>query len=141
MSSSLFTFTPQRPYTVNRQFHSTTPFGNYVLLAALLSVAIYILWQGLSRQITGIIIAAILVFMLIIIERMIHTCYTITTDGKLIIDKGRLAKVVVLNLKDIKKIDKIRRSSLVVVTFDNKEYYIRPQNEEDFIKCIKKYRS
>lgn len=125
---------------MNRQFRATTPIRNYVLLAVLLSVAIYTLWQGLSRPLTGLAVGILLLFMLVIVERMIHTCYTITTDGKLIIDKGRLAKIVVLHLKDIKKIDKIRNSTLVVVTFDGKEYYIRPQNEEEFIRCIKKYR-
>ena len=122
---------------LNRQFHTKVHYGNYVLLAALLSVTFCLLWQGLSRPVTGIIIGVLLLFMLIIVERMVHTCYIITSDGKLIIDKGRLSKTIYIDISDIQRIDKIRNSSLVIVMNNGKEYFVQPTNEEDFIKCIK----
>ncbi|MBQ6964596.1 MAG: PH domain-containing protein [Bacteroidaceae bacterium] len=132
---------------MNRQFHSKVSFSNYVLLAALLSVAIYFVWntEALTRPVSGILIAAILLIMVILIERMIHTTYTIRTDRTLVIHRGRFAKEVVIPLDEIAHIDRINhlriggralRTSLVLVLRNNTEHYITPINEEDFIQCI-----
>lgn len=133
---------------MNRQFQSKISFGNYVLLAALLSVAIYFIWQTetvLARSLSGIMLAIDLFVMVIVIERMIHTTYTVTADKQLIIHKGRFGKDIIISLDEIDKIDRINRlriagkplqTSLVIVTRDQTEYYITPTNEEDFIKCI-----
>lgn len=134
-----------------RQFQAKIPFGNYVLLAALLSVAIYLIWQttAVPRQICGIIIAAVLFFMVLIVERMIHTTYTLTGDNKLIIHTGRLNKDSVISIDEIERIDRINRlriagksmqTSIVIVLHDGKEVFVNPKNEEDFIKCIAKRR-
>ena len=133
---------------MNRQFQSKISLGNYVLLAALLSVAIYFIWQTetvLVRSISGIVLAIDLLMMVVIIERMIHTTYTLTADKRLVIHKGRFCQDIVISLDEIDKLDRINRmrigrkalqTYLVVVTKDKKEYYITPNNEEDFIKCI-----
>lgn len=123
-----------------------------MLLAALLSVAIYFIWQTatMPRQGVGIFLAFDLLIMIIVVERMIHTHYIVTADKHLIIHKGRFAKDVSISLDEIDRIDRInrwriggkaRQTSLTVVTKDQKEYHITPQNEEDFIKCITKRRS
>ncbi len=136
---------------MNRLFHTKIAIGNYVLLAALLSVAIYFVWHTdmLTRQGSGLLLTIDLLAMVIIIERMIHSTYTITTDRTLIISKGRFAKKRVISLDEIAKIDRINhwrvgqkplRTSLVIVLKDNTEYYINPNNEEDFIKCIQQRR-
>lgn len=60
------------------------------------------------------------------------------------IKKGTLPNNEIrIQLSDIKQIDRMRRrGTLVIVTNDGKEYFIiPPKNEEDFIRCIEKYRS
>lgn len=137
---------------MTRTFQAKIPFGNYVLLAALLSVAIYLIWEtaSLSKQGSGILIAFDLLAMVLIVERMIHTTYTVTSNNTLVIHTGRLSKDKVIALSDIDRIDRINswriagkplQTSLVIVTRNGKETFIKPKNEEDFIKCIAKRRS
>lgn len=60
------------------------------------------------------------------------------------IKKGTLPNNEIrIQLSDIKQIDRMRRrGTLVIVTNDGKEHFIiPPKNEEDFIRCIEKYRS
>lgn len=114
-----------------------------MLLAALLSVAIYFMWQTatLGRAAGGFGLLCILTLMVVIIEKMINTTYTVTAESTLVIHTGRFSKDVVIPLTDIKQIDKTRRGYLLVVTTDNIEYAVHPTNEQDFIKCIEKRRS
>ncbi|MBQ0022332.1 MAG: PH domain-containing protein [Prevotellaceae bacterium] len=123
-----------------------------MLLAVLLSVAIYLIWStaALSKPGAGILIAADLVFMIIVVERMIHTTYTVTASNKLIIHTGRISKDKVISIDEIARIDRLNKlrfagkplqTVLIIVTTDNKQYSITPKNEEDFIQCIAKRRS
>lgn len=137
---------------MNRQFQAKIQFGNYVLLAALLSVAICLIWQttAIAKQFSGLLIALDLFLMVLIVERMIHSTYTVTSDNLLVIHRGRLSKDIVISIDEIDRIDRINRmriggkplqTFIVVVLRDGKEFYINPKNEEDFIRCIAKRRS
>lgn len=137
---------------MNRQFQAKIQFGNYVLLAALLSVAICLIWQTttIAKQFSGLLIALDLFLMVLIVERMIHSTYTVTSDNMLVIHRGRLSKDIVISIDEIDRIDRINRmriggkplqTFIVVVLRDGKEFYINPKNEEDFIRCIAKRRS
>lgn len=132
---------------MNRQFQAKISIKHYALLAVLLSVAIYFVWhtEMFSYQGCGILMAAVLLLMVIVIERMIHTTYTITSSNTLIIRQGRFSKEKAIQLDDIDRIDQIKRyrignkplhTYLAIVLKNNIEYYITPRNEEDFIKCI-----
>lgn len=132
---------------MNRQFHAKVSFGSYVLLAAMLSVAIYLIWQTayLTKQWCGILITADLLIMVIIIERIINTTYTVTHDNRLVIHNGRFSKDIILSLDDIDRIDRINsmriggkalRTTLVIVMNDKTEHYIYPRNEEDFVQFL-----
>lgn len=118
-----------------------------MLLAALLSVALYFVWQTtmLTRQGSGILLAIDLLLMVLIVERMIHTTYTITADKTLVIHRGKLSRTKVIPLDDISRIDRVNRlriggkplqTFLVIVLKSGVEHYITPRNEEDFIQCV-----
>lgn len=140
---------------MNRQFQGKIHFGSYVLLLALLSAGISLVWQTsvMSKQMVGILFAVDLVMMIIIVERMVHTTYSVIKHGDtwlLNIHKGKLSKDIIIDLRDIDRIDRINKlrlggkplqTFLVIVLKNNKEYYITPKNEEEFIKCIAKRRS
>lgn len=136
---------------MNRQFHAKIPMMNYVLLAALLSVAISFIWSSeyIARQWIGLLLAVVLVIMIIVIEKIINTTYTITSDGMLVIHNGKFSKDVAVAIEKIERIDRINRyrmggkpllTYLVVVVCDGTEHAVMPKNEEDFIKCIKRKR-
>lgn len=136
---------------MNRQFHAKIPMMNYVLLAALLSVAISFIWSSeyIARQWIGLLLAVVLVIMIIVIEKIINTTYTITSDGMLVIHEGKFSKDVVVPIENIERVDRINRyrmggkpllTYLVIVVNDGTEHGVMPKNEEDFIKCIKRKR-
>lgn len=97
----------------------------------------------MPKQLLGVLLATILTLTTVVISRMISTFYVIYTEGYMEIKKGRFTTDKNIQLSQIKRIDKIRRGgTLIIVMNDDKEYYlIPPKNEEDFIKCIEKYRS
>ena len=99
----------------------------------------------LTRQGSGILLAIDLLLMVLIVERMIHTTYTITADKTLVIHRGKLSRTKVIPLDDISRIDRVNRlriggkplqTFLVIVLKSGAEHYITPRNEEDFIQCV-----
>lgn len=128
---------------MKRTFQAKTTIKQYVLLAVLLSVVVCFYWIPMPKQLLGALLATILTLTTVVISRMISTFYVIYTEGYMEIKKGRFTTDKNIQLSQIKRIDKIRRGgTLIIVMNDDKEYYlIPPKNEEDFIKCIEKYRS
>ena len=109
-----------------------------MLLSVLLTVAIYFVWQipfG-SRQILGAIVCIILLTMVIIVERMINTTYTLTDEGMLVIHKGRFAKDIVVSVDDITKMT--HSDHIIIEKKDNGKIAIRPDNEADFVNKVNK---
>lgn len=128
---------------MKRTFQAKTTIKQYVLLAVLLSVVVCFYWLPVPKQLLGAILFLLFTFMSMIITRMIRTFYVVHTEGYMEIARGALTGTMRINLSDIKQIDKVRRGgTLVIVMNDGKEFFlVPPKNEEDFIKCIEKYRS
>lgn len=128
---------------MKRTFQAKTTIKQYVILAVLLSVFVCFYWMPMPKQILGGLMAFILTLITVIISRMISTFYIIYTEGYMEIKKGRFTSDKRIQLSDIKQIDKIRRSgTLIIIMNDGTEYaLIPPTNEQDFIKCIEKYRT
>lgn len=128
---------------MKRTFQAKTTIKQYVLLAVLLSVVVCFYWLPVPKQLLGAILFLLFTFMAMIITRMIRTFYVVHTEGYMEITRGALTSTKRINLADIKQIDKVRRGgTLVIVMNDGKEFFlVPPKNEEDFIKCIEKYRS
>lgn len=128
---------------MKRTFQAKTTIKQYVLLAVLLSVVVCFYWLPVPKQLLGAILFLLFTLMSMIITRMIRTLYVVHTEGYMEITRGALTSTKRINLSDIKQIDKVRRGgTLVIVMNDGKEFFlVPPKNEEDFIKCIEKYRS
>lgn len=84
-----------------------------------------------------------MVFLVFVIERLIHTAYTFTDDGWLTVCRGRFSKVGRYALADIEKADIVRPSSLaflkpkdtVMLTFRNGGVrFITPFPAEEFCR-------
>lgn len=82
-----------------------------------------------------------MVFLVFVVERLIHTYYVFTDEGCLFIHQGRFSKVSRHSLSDIEKVDIVRPSSLsflknkdtVMLTFyDGSIKFITPFPAEDF---------
>jgi len=115
--------------------------SNWILIILLSALTIYLIWES-----NGLLIAASLLCLLIIIERSIHTEYKLS-QNELTISHGKLSKTIVIPVSDIKRIERIRKlrighralvSYLIIVYGNEKTVSVIPQHEEDFINHIVK---
>ena len=128
-----------------RTYRARVQVGNWILIAILSVLTIYLIWEG-----NGLLIAASLLLLLIIIERTIHTEYQLNEEC-LTVNNGKLSKRQVIPMESIKRIERIRRirigkqaliSYLLIVYGEDKTVVVIPKEEEAFIKQImelKKY--
>lgn len=81
-----------------------------------------------------------------LIERFIHTTYTITKEHTLEIYTGRFAKLRVVNIKDIRTV-KVRQSQLgrltgvsfVLIQYGGDKYVsVLPIKEREFVELLEK---
>lgn len=128
---------------MNRLFNAKIELGSWVLLAAVLGVTIYIMWA--TRN--GIAICVMLLLLTVMIERIIHTNYTVTPDGRLIIHTGRFAKDKVVPLATVKSVERVAamrlfghsfRSCVVIECMDGRIFSVIPKEEEKFVKYVKR---
>ena len=105
-------------------------------------LAIYFFWVKLP-------LAALccMVFLVFVVERLIHTYYVFTDEGCLFIHQGRFSKVSRHSLSDIEKVDIVSPSSLsflknkdtVMLTFcDGSIKFITPFPAEEFCRYFKR---
>lgn len=128
---------------MHRIFHARIPWYTPFFLFLLVCITIWAYWER-----TGIIAAAALLLMVILIERTIHTTYTVTTDGMLIIHRGRFAKDITIRLTEIRHIEQIRgvrigsihlKRYLLIHYADDKVVSLIPTDEKELEKCIKNH--
>ena len=104
-------------------------------------LAVYLFW---FKSIAHIIVGVMVVLMLVsIIESVIHTTYTITSDDKLIIERGRLFKKRILPIGDIVKISrretKFKLSHYILIEYGaDKCVSLQPEDEDALMEEIKK---
>lgn len=124
----------------NRTFqHRVTIVGVAVpIIMAIL--AMYFLWHRTAVHL--IIGFGMIVVIVMMLERLLHTCYLLEGD-QLTIVRGRFVKKELVPLKDITRITKIRRrwlclDYLLIAYGAGHETEVEPANEEAFLKEIKR---
>jgi len=126
-----------------RTFHAKTPATSWTLLVVLAFVAGYAAWRK-----EAVMLALALVVVTIIIDRIIHTEYSID-NGTLTIRKGRFSKPHFINIGEIQRIDQASGmriggkpvgTFLILILSENRELTVCPKDETEFIKQIHKQR-
>lgn len=128
---------------MNRIFHARIAAGQYLFLLLATAVTIHEMWMKHAIM--------TLIFMLLIIiaiERLIHTTYTLTTDGRLILYYGRFTRSKEIPLRDIFSVErgssmKIGRFAMmhsVVVRYGTKGRLaiLLPVKEDEFIRSLER---
>ena len=111
---------------MNRIFHARIAAGQYLFIILAGALAVYGLWEK------HILIAILFMLLLIVsIEKLIHTTYTITTDNKLLLFFGRFSRSKEILLKDITSVE--RASSMQVGKFAVMRYVLIKYGEG---KCV-----
>ncbi len=129
---------------MDRVFQARIRISSILLLAAVTVAAVYFMWCK-----NGILMAVALLFMVVVIEMMVKTAYTVKASGMLVIRRGRFSRTVEINLQDIESIERINRfrvfgrtmsKYLLIHVKGGVSVAVMPVNEEGFVKCIEKCR-
>ena len=129
---------------MNRIFHARIAMGQYLFLILIGSLTVYMLWNKLPLP-----AALFMLWLVVIIEKLIHTTYTVTPDGKLVLFFGRFSRGKEILLKDITSVE--RASSMQVGRFALMRYVLvkygggkcavlLPVKEEEFIRLLQERR-
>ena len=126
---------------MNRIFHARIAVGQYLFLVLATIIVIYAMWM--QHAVMAILFMLLLI---IAIERLIHTMYTLTTDGRLLLFYGRFSRSEEILLKDIISVE--RASSMKIGRFAVMRYVLvkygtkgkcavlLPVKEDLFIKTL-----
>jgi len=95
------------------------------------------------------VLAVLMVILLVLgIEKLIHTTYTLTSDGHLVLYYGRFMKGKTISLQEITEVERVCQMRLfgvglmrcVLVHHGNKTEALMPVKEKEFIDEINKKR-
>lgn len=125
---------------MNRIFHARIVPGQYLFLLLMAVLAFWSLWEK-----NILLAAACMLWLVFLIERLIHTTYTLTADGFLLIDRGRFSRRRKRPYADIVSVS--RASSMqvaghavvryVLVRYKDGAYdALLPVKEEEFIRQL-----
>ena len=126
---------------MNRIFHARIAMGQYLFLILIGILAVYMLWYK-----SPILAAIFMLWLVVIIEKLIHTTYTVTADNRLLLFFGRFSRGREILLKDITSVE--RTSSMRIGKFAVMRYVLvrygegkcvalLPVKEEEFIRLLK----
>ncbi len=127
---------------MDRIFHARIVPGQYVMLALVAALAVFCLWDK-----RPVLAAVWMLWLVLLIERLIHTTYTLTAGGTLRISRGRFSRVRERSLADIASAG--RASSMqvggralaryVLVCYkDGGHDALRPVKESEFLRLLSK---
>ncbi len=123
---------------MTRSFHHRTTLGAVCGIVLFLLLAVYAFW--IKNVIVGLLMAFLLV---ILTERTLHSQYVIS-DGKLIIDNGKLSKTKVIMISQINScrpmtsVFGLVRYLLITYGATDAMVSVQPVNEAAFVAALKK---
>lgn len=88
-----------------------------------------------------------MIFLVLVVERLIHTEYVFSDEGTLHINKGRFARRVVWDLRDIVRAERVKPSSVsllrnrdtvILVKADGSSLFITPVPADEFCRYLRK---
>lgn len=124
---------------MNRIFHVKIAQGAYIFLVLCTALMVIAFWY--QEAIVGMIMALLLI---VNIERIIHSTYTLTADGKVVVYYGRFYKGKTIPLTDITDVE-LKRSSgfggimpsqYVLIHYENKLLSLVPVKPKEFINAL-----
>lgn len=123
---------------MTRSFHHRTTLGAVCGIVLFLLLAVYAFW------IKNVIVGLLMVFLLVILtERTLHSQYVIS-DGKLVIDNGKLSKTKVIMISQINScrpmtsVFGLVRYLLITYGATDAMVSVQPVNEAAFVAALKK---
>ena len=121
---------------MNRIFHERITWAQVMFILIGAAVVFWAFW--IKQVLLGVIF---LLMLIVMIERAIHTTYTLTTDGRLLVYYGRFTKGKEIQVSDIKKVEKFKNwltHGVVVHYGDGRFVPLQPVNEEELMASLQK---
>ena len=121
---------------MNRTFHYRVSLLNYVAIAVVAAAALCMFWhRSAAGAVAGL---ALMMAVVLMVERIVHTAYVFTADGMLIISKGRFSRRVAIRITDIVSVERVRAGVLgvryVLIRYGaGREVSVQPAGEEVFV--------
>lgn len=128
---------------MRRTFHRRADFRQVATIVLLAMLSFAFLWH---RQGGAVVVGVLLMLLTVVVtERLIHTTYTFTPDGRLLIDCGRLSKAVSIEVETIHRLHRTRGMLLVPSHFvldygAGHQITLMPDNEQAFVEELKRRR-
>jgi len=126
---------------MDRTFHRRVGMGGIVMVIIAAFLALFFF---LSRKAeTAILGFAMLALAAVAVERLIHTTYTLTADGRLVIYRGRFSRIVSVPISEIADVRKVNGrllvASHVLVEYGGKKVVaIQPDDAQRFVAELQK---
>ena len=121
---------------MNRIFHARIAMGQYLFLILIGILAVYMLWYK-----SPFLAAIFMLWLVVIIEKLIHTTYTVTPDGKLVLSFGRFSRSKEILMKDITSVERASSMQVGLVKYgEGKCVVLLPVKEEEFIRLLEERR-
>ena len=123
---------------MTRSFHHRTTVGAVCGILLFLLLALYAFW--IKNAVVGLIMAFLLI---VLVERTLHSEYVIS-DGKLIINNGKLSRSKVIDLAEIHDCKPMTavfglvRYLLLTYGASNRVVSVQPQNEAAFVATLQR---
>lgn len=127
---------------MNRIFHRRVGLAGVTVavFAGLLAVSLFT-----RRTVpTSLLAAALMVFAALAVERMVHTTYTVTADGRIVTDGGRLSKPKEMDIATITDIRVVRgrwlqSCGVLITTANGRTTMMQPDDPEAFVCETRKH--
>lgn len=126
--------------SVNRSFHYRASWLNYSCIVIVAGAAMFSFWhRSAVNAIVGFLLMGVAVLM---IERIIHTVYVLTSDGRLVISRGRFSRELSVPVNEIIRM-RVVRPGLLGVRYVLIEYgaghetAVQPVNEDAFMREVR----
>ena len=126
---------------MDRLFHQRFTLASKCGIMILTLLAGYLLWmRSAANALLGFVVVIILV---VIIERVIHTVYIFTSAGNLVIDHGRFARKITIPVNEIIKSTVVNTpmglSHYILLEYGAEHFVsVQPENYEAFIEELRR---
>lgn len=126
---------------MNRVFHARITWYHLLFLVLVSVCTVYLVWH---KQALGALLFSLV--LLVLIECVIHTTYTVTAEGLLMIAKGRFYKKRTIPIGEILSIERKRSMTVfncsvthfVLIRWGYDKYVaLIPVKEKEFIQLIR----
>ncbi|MBP7358629.1 MAG: PH domain-containing protein [Prevotella sp.] len=126
---------------MDRLFHQRFTLASKCGITILTLLAGYLLWmRSAANALLGFVVVIILV---VIIERVIHTVYIFTSAGNLVIDHGRFARKITIPVNEIIKSTVVNTpmglSHYILLEYGAEHFVsVQPENYEAFVEELRR---